>query len=152
MAKGLPWIENDGGRKAAGFKGDAGDCLCRAAAIVTGRSYREVYDLINELAERERYARGRLGMMAATGRKSSARTGVYKATGRDVLESLGLRWTPTMTIGAGCRVHLAPGELPAGRLVVQVSKHWTAVIDGVVYDTHDPSRDGSRCVYGYWSK
>jgi hypothetical protein len=49
-----------------------------------------------------------------------------------------------------------------GRLVVRVSKHVCAVIDGVIRDTHDPSRvtevlgaDGRvrlahRCVYGYW--
>jgi len=24
------------------------------------------------------------------------------------------------------------------------------VIDGVLHDTHDCSRDGTRCVYGYW--
>jgi len=35
---------------------------------------------------------------------------------------------------------------------VKVSKHLTAVIDGVMYDTHDPSRGGSRCVYGYYLK
>lgn len=34
--------------------------------------------------------------------------------------------------------------------VVRLSKHFTAVIDGVVHDTHDPSRDGTRCVYGIW--
>jgi hypothetical protein len=77
-------------------------------------------------------------------------------------------------------VHLADGELPAGRLVVAVSKHYTAVIDGVIHDTHNPSRStswtiepdkgqelkanqgrnengvwtevGGRCVYGYWQK
>lgn len=27
---------------------------------------------------------------------------------------------------------------------------YAAVVDGVVRDTHDPSRDGTRCVYGYW--
>ena len=26
----------------------------------------------------------------------------------------------------------------------------TAVIDGVINDTYDPSRGGKRCVYGYW--
>jgi hypothetical protein len=25
-----------------------------------------------------------------------------------------------------------------------------AVIDGVIHDTFNPSRGGSRCVYGYW--
>jgi len=39
-----------------------------------------------------------------------------------------------------------------GRLVVAVSKHYTCVIDGVIYDIHNPHRGGLRCVYGYWSK
>jgi hypothetical protein len=55
-----------------------------------------------------------------------------------------------MQIGSGCTVHLSADELPSGRLVVSVSKHLTAVIDGVIHDTHDPSRRGTRCVYGYW--
>lgn len=32
------------------------------------------------------------------------------------------------------------------------SKHLTCVKDRVLYDTYDCSRDGTRCVYGYWSK
>jgi hypothetical protein len=56
-----------------------------------------------------------------------------------------------MQIGSGCKVHLRDGELPTGRLVVFVSKHYTAVIDGVIHDTYDPSRAGTRCVYGYFS-
>jgi hypothetical protein len=63
---------------------------------------------------------------------------------------LGWVWTPTMQIGSGCTVHLRADELPPGRLVVSVSKHLTAVIDGVIHDTHDCSRRGTRCVYGYW--
>jgi hypothetical protein len=30
------------------------------------------------------------------------------------------------------------------------SRHLVAVIDGVIHDTHDCSRDGTRCVYGYF--
>ena len=55
-----------------------------------------------------------------------------------------------MKIGSGCRVHLRERELPSGRLIVSVSRHMVAVIDGVIHDTHDPSRGGTRCVYGYW--
>jgi len=33
-----------------------------------------------------------------------------------------------------------------------VWRHLTAVIDGVIHDTHDPSRDGTRSVYGYYSQ
>lgn len=44
----------------------------------------------------------------------------------------------------------ACAELPSGRLIVAVSRHLCAVIDGVIHDTFDPSRDGTRCVYGYF--
>jgi hypothetical protein len=37
-------------------------------------------------------------------------------------------------------------------IIVVLSGHLTAVIDGVIYDTHGPSRGGTRCVYGYYSK
>jgi hypothetical protein len=70
---------------------------------------------------------------------------------KDYMLSLGFTWTPTMTIGKGCTVHLRPDELPPGGLVVSLSRHYAAVIDGVVHDIFDPSRDGTRCVYGYWS-
>jgi hypothetical protein len=66
------------------------------------------------------------------------------------MESLGWVWTPTMLVGQGCKVHLRASELPKGRLVVCVSKHSVAVIDGIIHDTYDPSRGGTRCVYGYW--
>ena len=77
---------------------------------------------------------------------------------------------------SGCQTHLADGELPVGRLIVALSKHYTTVIDEVIHDTHDPQREGRcitpnrgqalkpgervnangvcsirrRCVYGYW--
>ena len=86
------------------------------------------------------------------GRRSSARNGVLRQTCQRVLESLGWRWVPTMRIGAGCRVHLKAAERPAGRLIVRCSKHTTAVIDGIIHDTYDPSRAGTRCVYGYFTK
>ena len=138
------FVADDGGRAAAGFRGEAGDCVVRAVAIASGLAYRDVYLLVNTVAKLERPRAGR--------RRSSSRTGVSKATSRRVMETLGWVWTPTMQIGSGCQVHLRADELPAGRLVVAVSKHWTAVVDGVVHDTHDPSRDGTRCVYGYWKE
>jgi hypothetical protein len=48
-------------------------------------------------------------------------------------------------------VHLHPDEPPKGRLIVAV-RHYTVVIDGVLHDTHDCTRGGKRCVYGYWRK
>ena len=136
---------DDGGREAADFKGKTGDCVCRAIAIATEMPYKEVYDLINETAKSERASKRKRG-------KSSARTGVYIGTIRKVMERLGWKWHPTMAIGKGCTVHLRKDELPSGRLVVSVSRHEVAVIDGVVHDTYDCTRDGSRCVYGYYAK
>lgn len=134
---------NDGGRAAAGFRGEAGDCVTRAIAIVTELPYAEIYAWVNESGQAEQ-----LGKRYRN--RSSARRGVHKPTIRKLLAELGWRWTPTMQIGLGCTVHLRADELPSGRLVCKVSKHCVAVIDGVIHDTHDPSRGGTRCVYGYW--
>ncbi len=136
----MRFVYDDGGRAAAGFKGVAGDCVTRAIAIVTGLPYREVYDSINDLAKSERPRKG-----AA---RSSARTGVHKWTYAPYLEGLGWHWYPTMQIGQGCKVHLREDELPGGRIIVRLSHHLTAVIDRVIHDITDPSRGGSRCVYG----
>lgn len=141
------WAFDDGGRVAAGFRGHTGDCVTRAVAIATGMNYREVYDLVNSLGAEEKPRRTRSGKP----KRSTARTGVSKKTTRKLMEHLGWSWTPTMAIGSGCTVHLSPEELPAGRIIAKVSGHICAVIDGVVRDTYDPTRDGTRCVYGYWS-
>jgi hypothetical protein len=145
MSEPTPFVKDDGGRAAAGYKGSAGDCGCRAVAIATQTDYQEVYDLINECAKGERKGKRKRGI-------SSARNGVYRPCMKKVMAKLGWSWKATMGIGTGCTVHLTPAELPSGRLVVSLSKHYTAVIDGACHDTHDPSREGTRCVYGYWYK
>lgn len=155
---GLPWVYDDGGRRAAGYKGLVRDCVTRAIAIAGELPYQEVYDLVNAAGNAEpstrRYKRGDgTWGTAIRMRRSAARTGVLKKTSRQILTDLGWKWTPLMGIGTGCKVHLAEGELPTeGRLILKLSKHLCAVIDGVVHDTGDPSRGGTRCVYGYWTK
>lgn len=141
---------DDGGRAAAGFKGKARDCVARAVAIASGRPYREVYDALAAGNAGERKTRS---ASRHSGRRT-AREGI--STGckwfKDFISGLGFRWVACMGIGTGCRVHLRDGELPAGRLVVCLSRHYSAVIDGVIRDIYDPSRDGFRCVYGYFIK
>lgn len=145
----IRWFYHDGGREAAGYQGSAGDCVCRAIAIALQLPYQQVYDELNQFAQgRERWSKHR----RKRGKLSHSRTGVYKPTFRRYLESKGWEWVPTMFVGSGCKVHLRESELPSGRLVVSLSRHVSAVIDGVVYDTHDPSRDGTRCVYGYFKE
>uniref|UniRef100_E6PXP2 Uncharacterized protein n=1 Tax=mine drainage metagenome TaxID=410659 RepID=E6PXP2_9ZZZZ len=141
----MEFIFHDGGRAAAGYKGQTGDCVTRSIAIATERTYQEVYDSLNRFAQVERISKRKK-------RRSSSRTGVFRQTYQAYLESLGWRWTSTMSIGSGCKIHLRPSELPQGPLIVKVSRHLTAVIDGVLYDTHDCSRGGTRCVYGYFSR
>lgn len=127
---------SDGGRAAAGFRGNAGDCAVRAIAIASERPYAEVYAAL-------------AGLNSRTG-KRSARNGIWTEDAKRYMSSIGWRWIPTMGIGTGCVTNLS--SLPAGRIVARVSKHYVAVIDGVAYDNHDSTRGGNRCVYGYWVK
>jgi hypothetical protein len=146
-------VHDDGGRAAAGFKGSTGDCVVRAIAIAARLPYAEVYEALFEtaLSRRGHMAKLELKYGAQARRHASPRTGVHRVVYATYLDTLGAVWTPTMQVGSGCRVHLRADELPAGRLVVRLSKHVAAVVDGVLHDTYDCSRDGTRCVYGYWT-
>lgn len=127
----MKWIYDDGGRSKY-FKGDARDCVTRAIAIATGIDYKEVYDTIKDLLQH------------------TPRNSLTKNESKDIMHYFGFSWIPTMTIGSGCTTHLREEELPSGTIVCSVSGHYTCVKDGVIYDTFNPSRDGNRCVYGYW--
>ena len=124
----MEYVYDDGGRKAAGFPKMHrwGDCTIRACAIAMQKPYREVWDALTT------------GTMILP-------------LWRQYLEDNGWKWHPTMGIGTGCTVHLCEDELPQGRLVVDVSRHLVTIIDGVIHDTYDPSRNDKRCVYGYWN-
>lgn len=171
----MKFVYDDGGRKLAGYQGKAGDCVCRAIAIAAEMPYEEVYQRLASGMGTQRKSK------RSPKRAASARNGisVHRKWFRDWMEMLGFEWVPTMQIGSGCKVHLADGELPMGRLIAAVSRHYTAVIDGVIHDTYDPQRETAmfrqfpgwqtaelkageqrnqngiwttarRCVYGYW--
>lgn len=148
---------NDGGRADAGFKGNAGDCVTRAIAIATETPYMEVYESLRTIAKE--YAETKRDRVSRNIQRkgTTPRNGVNRKIYQAYLESLGWTWVPTMTIGSGCTVHLKENELPKGRLIARVSSHLSAVVDGVIQDTHNPStgyggvKDG-RCVYGYFIK
>jgi hypothetical protein len=137
---------DDGGRSDAGRKGHTGDCVCRAIAIAADLPYKEVYDRLAQgnAAQRKSKHTGK--------RQKSASHGIMvkRKWFKDYMAELGFVWTATMQIGSGCKVHLKSDELPKGRIVTTLSKHYAAVIDGVLHDTYDCSREGTRCVYGYW--
>ena len=128
---------NDGGMATAGFKKPKSDCVVRAIAIATEKPYMEIHDMINEMAGYD---------MARSG------NGVNKKIYNAIMKEFGWKWVATMFVGSGCKVHLVAHELPHGRLMVRVSKHMTNMVDGIVHDMCNPSRDGTRAVYGYFIK
>ena len=131
----MEYIYNDGGRSKY-FKGKAEDCVCRAISIASNRDYKEVYDSLKKA----------LG---------TPRNGVFTTNKafKDWMVANGFVWTPCSGIGVKASVHFIEGELPKGRLVCSVAKHYVAVVDDKVYDTWD-SRYNSfnevRRIYGYW--
>lgn len=137
---------NDGGREQCGYKGSAGDCVTRAIAIVTGKTYSEVYDRM--FSEIKKFAATKRSAAAKRAARGSGRAGTTPRNGISkkvyhtyLLEEVGMIWTPTMLIGQGCKVHLTEHELPSGKLIVQIARHLTTVIDGVINDTWNVSMD-----------
>ena len=125
----MKWVYNDGGRFAAGYQYHVNDCVCRALSIVTERPYREVQRTLKTLDAVN--PRGRSGYP-------------------QYLTLLGFEWFPCTDI-----VHFSADELPQGRIVVQIKEHLAAVINGVLHDTYDCSRNGTAPgtvpIKGYWA-
>lgn len=153
----LPWAHHDGGRSAADGHGgttSTGDCVVRAIAIALQRPYKTVYDELTALQHDWAHtSRSKAAKLLRDKNMWHARHGVFpRIIHKYLVDIHKWTWTPTMQIGTGTTTHLAVGEIPDGTLVVNLSRHVAAVIDGTVYDTDDPTRDGTRCVYGYWKK
>lgn len=125
-------IFNDGGR-AKYFKGFAGDCAARAMAIALNLDYKYCY---NELANAH---------CARTGKKT-ARNGIYKSDFNEVMKRHGWEWRSAPKFdGRKARAT----DMPSGSVIVQMARHYAAVVDGVVNDTWNSS---DKMVYGYWAK
>lgn len=143
---------NDGGRSQY-FKGaKVGDCVVRAIAIASGLDYKKVYDDLYKLNAKYMFCKDTKVAKRLRKKSATPRNGNSKKVYHDYILGLGFKWTPTMLVGQGCKVHLKADELPSGKLITRLSKHLCAVIDGVINDTYDPSRKGTRCVYGYYQK
>ena len=87
MKNELEFNHNDGGRKAAGYKGDAGDCVTRAIAIATGNGYETTR---SDLMEVTKGFKGKSRSKVAKRVKSnSVRNGVFREIYRPYLEAIG---------------------------------------------------------------
>jgi len=123
---------NDGGRKAAGFKGTTRDCAARAMAIALDLDYKSVY---KELAQAN----------ANNGRSKSVRNGMNKDVYTNVLERYGFVWLPAPQF-AGRKARCSDLQ---GVVIAKQAHHFVAVINGVINDTWNCTQ---KMVYGYWSK
>jgi len=143
----MKFVYATGGREKYFKATNVGDCVTRAIANATGVDYKEVYDRLFALTKSRKPSKRERHYAHET-----PRNGVFTRVAKKYIEEeLGWVWVPCMGIGTGCKVHVADGELPShGNLILNLSRHFSCVKDGVLYDTYDCSRDGSRCVYGYW--
>ena len=137
----MEFIYSDGGRSKYFKASGAGDCVCRAICNATGNDYKETYKALSKMVKE-----------CNKSKHNSARDGVPKIIVKKYIEEvLGWKWVPCMTIGSGCTTHLRDGELPYfQKIIVNLSGHLSCVENDTIYDTYDCSRDGNRCVYGYW--
>jgi hypothetical protein len=124
---------DDGGRAAAGYKGQAGDCVVRSIAIVTGFPYQKVYDDLFKANEEFRNTSRTKLARSLKQKNDSPRSGTHRVVLKKYLAQLGFQWTPTMFVGQGCKVHLKKEELPSGTLLVSCSKHITVEMEHVAF-------------------
>lgn len=143
---------DDGGRSKY-FKGSTGDCVVRAIAIAAKLDYKEVYD---ELFKRNKkfIDKGRCRVAKAIRKRGTTpRNGNFKKVYDAYIKELGFKWVSTMGIGTGMTVHVNREELPNdATLILRLSKHLACYDYGVLRDTYDCSREGTRGVYGYYIK
>ena len=132
----MSYVYDDGGRSKY-YKGSAGDCVCRSISIATGQDYKFIYNLVQNV----------------TGQ--SPRNGINTSTEnfKKLMAVLGFTWVPTANIGSNQSVHFAKGDLPDGRLICSLTKHYVAVVNGQVRDTWDCRYNefgDLKRIYGYW--
>lgn len=142
----MEFVYSDGGRSKYFKAQNVGDCVTRAICNATGKDYLEVYNKLKELAKQERITK-------RNKTQSTVRDGTSMTTSKKYIENiLGWKWHSCSGIGMSERTHLTESEVPSGTIIARLSKHFTCVKDGVLYDTYDCSRDGTRMIYGYWTK
>lgn len=133
----ISFERNDGGRKAAGYKGSAGDCVPRSIIIALGLDYKTV--------------RGELDALCSEmtgGFRRSTRDGTPVPVGYRYLSDRG--W-----VAVPC-TNLYVEDMPeTGTYILVSKKHWIALVDGVIHDTWDSrssrrTRNGSTKLLGYF--
>lgn len=147
----MAFAENDGGRAAAGFKGKTGDCGVRAAALATGIPYGQTY---KELFARQKayHASSRKACVKkaeARTIKASPRGGIWKDVINPFLIEQGATYISLAGIGKPVvRVKNVAEMYPDKRLVMQLARHFSAMVNGVNLDTWEQHPE--KRVYSVW--
>lgn len=126
-----PWVFNDGGRSAAGFKGQTRDCVTRAIAIAMKQRYILVYNDISILR------------LTPIRRECTARKGIHVEEPWFQKYMTDRGWSFVKVDG----VNLEDFIFPAGTVIAHVPRHYTVVIDNIINDTYDPRPAPLK---GYW--
>ena len=106
-----------------------GDCVKRAICKTTGTDYMEVQRTLNRL-KRE------LGAEEFNDKKVTDE--FVKRNGFLILSFPAKKGQPRMNGERFCKAY------PKGSYILQMAGHWSACVDGVIYDTWDCSE---KCVY-----
>lgn len=122
---------NDAGRSTSKRPKQKNDCTVRAIALTCKVSYDEAYDAV-----------------ATMGRKSGQRWDIPKKP----FELFGnyLIWHPLQAVKGEPRMRCCDMDQISNRMILRISKHVFAVVDGVVLDTSCDYMF-ENCVYGYWT-
>jgi hypothetical protein len=149
----MPWVYNDAGyagRTTARGRQIHGNGVVRAIAIATGQRYMDVHIALYR-EQCEFVNRSRSQRVQDKGASIEA-AGVWPEVSKKYLLDHGWEWVPVMKVGSGVTVHLSYEEVPDLPLfIARVSRNLVTVIHGVAQDISDPSRAGTRALYGYFA-
>ena len=139
IASPIKCISDDGGRKEAGYKGAARDCVVRSIAIASGQKYKRVYKDLQLLQKADLKSQGR--------RSRSVRNGVFQESWEPYIKALGFKKVVDDKI-LDHKVLPTWENIPkTGNFIVLVPNHLTAVVEGVVHDTWNPMLKGIITYY-----
>lgn len=100
------------------------DCVVRALSVLTNRSWYDVYDELSDLAGDDGYMIGDVAFV------------------EDYLDDRYPRVCHySKTVGEFAKEH------PVGKYAITMSGHITALVDGALVDTFDPSNRVMRCAW-----
>lgn len=98
------------------------DCVVRSLSLLTNKSWSEIYDELSDLANEDAYMIDSVAFVEDYLDDRYKRTCHYSKTLAEFVN-----------------------EFPFGKYAVTMNGHITAVIDGVIFDTFDPSKRIIRC-------